>query len=837
MAKQNPEQKLRKLKLLEEKKRLINGLPHLYGMKFYPWMREYFDSQNKVCLLCAANQIGKSSIQIRKMIHWATEPKLWPVLWPHRTPRQFWYLYPSSFIGSIEVEKKWIPEFLPRDEFKTHPIYGWHLDYRSKYVQALHFNSGISVYMKTYSQDPQDLQSGTCLWRHASILTNRGVLPISEVAVSDYVLGGTGWNRVVASSVRLADVLEVSFSNGTRLVGTSEHPVLSSGEWVGLGELQQSGACVSLCEKSAFVLNIAAYLFHKMWPVITNHRLALLFIAKNGKHTIIKKFLQVSLSITKTITLAITEFQIWASCLTQIIPGITERADGNLSASDGLLYAVAVVPNSNQGTPSNRIIAALIVREKQILNTLSALTAEKKLKEGWTQRRFFAQKSVQTLVIKKQEIQLSSINASTVVKNSKQDQVPLFAAPSFVTGGSIIKTEGFQKIRSALNAATNLILWSTIKSVAPIGAARSLEKKENVYNLQVDGDHTYFANGILVHNCDAIWTDEELPAPLWDELQARLFASAGYFSAVFTPTLGQEFWREAFMNKGYKERFPDAFKRQVKMRSCLLYEDGTPSFWTEERIQQIALGCKSDAEVRRRVEGEFVMDSGLVYPGFSPEKNLVEPKEIPPDWLVYCGVDSGSGGKFNHPAAISFTAVSPDFRQGLVFKGRRFDGITTTAADLVQYVMEMSQDVKNTIVGVYYDFAAADLKEIAMRMGANWIPAEKSHLIGQQILNVGMKTGMLNIFNTDELAPLVSELKSLKISTNKNNAADDAIDAMRYSCTKIPWDWSAINEIKPIAAPHKSEIEIRREYFMNPEKDEETIEREFEDYNSLIGNY
>ena len=27
--------------------------------------------------------------------------------------------------------------------------------------------------------------------------------------------------------------------------------------------------------------------------------------------------------------------------------------------------------------------------------------------------------------------------------------------------------------------------------------------KEKVYNLQIDGSHEYFANGILVHNCDA----------------------------------------------------------------------------------------------------------------------------------------------------------------------------------------------------------------------------------------------------------------------------------------------------------------------------------------------
>ena len=494
------ERKLEKLALLEQKKKLIHGLPHLHGYKMYPWMRRYFESQNRVSLVCSANQIGKSSIQHRKIVNWATDQSLWKTLWPHMNhPRQFWLLYPSSYVATIEFEKKISVESLPQGEFKNDPVYGWEAEYRARYIQAIHFKSGVSVYFKTYSQDPQDLQSGSAA---------------------------------------------------------------------------------------------------------------------------------------------------------------------------------------------------------------------------------------------------------------------------------------------------------------------------------------------------AIFTDEELPENLWSELQARLFATNGYFHAVFTPTLGQEFWREALEMKGYKERFPEALKIQVSMYDCMLYEDGTPSFWTNERINQIKSGCKSEAEIQRRVYGKFVLDSGLRYSGFSPSRNIIEPKPIPNDWYIYCGVDSGSGGKFNHPAAVTFVAVSPDFRNGYIFKGRRFDGITTTASDLVQYVMEMSSEVKNPITGVYYDFAAADLREIAMRMGANWIPAEKSHQIGEQVLNVGFKNSMLSIFNLEELSPLVSELKSLKLSTNKNNAIDDAIDSMRYACTKVPWDWSAINEKAPIPERQKTEVEIRRETFMNPEKDEETIEAEFEAYNDLLGaNY
>ena len=91
-------------------KELRDDLPHLYGQKFYPWSREFFESRNRMNLLCAANQIGKSSIAIRKNIEWACNKKLWPSLWDS-TPKQFWYFYPSDEVATIEVEKKWVPEF------------------------------------------------------------------------------------------------------------------------------------------------------------------------------------------------------------------------------------------------------------------------------------------------------------------------------------------------------------------------------------------------------------------------------------------------------------------------------------------------------------------------------------------------------------------------------------------------------------------------------------------------------------------------------------------------------------------------------------------------------
>jgi hypothetical protein len=152
--------KQEEIALLVEKAKLESNLPHIYGWNWYKWAKEFFESRNRMNFLCAANQISKSSTQIRKCIEWATNQDLWPSLWRSR-PMQFWYLYPSKDVTDIEFETKW-KLFLPKPELKEHPIYGWWEEKRNKHLFAIHFNSGVHVYFKTYQQDVQHLQTGTC---------------------------------------------------------------------------------------------------------------------------------------------------------------------------------------------------------------------------------------------------------------------------------------------------------------------------------------------------------------------------------------------------------------------------------------------------------------------------------------------------------------------------------------------------------------------------------------------------------------------------------------------------------------------------------------------------
>lgn len=142
------------------KQQLKEGLPFLYGWPWYKWAREFYESQNKMNFLCAGNQLSKSSTQIRKCINWATDQSLWPTLWA-RKPTQFWYLYPSGKQVSAEFETKW-KQFLPTGKYKKDRYYGYAVERSGATITAIHFASGVHVYFKTYMQNSQALQSGSC---------------------------------------------------------------------------------------------------------------------------------------------------------------------------------------------------------------------------------------------------------------------------------------------------------------------------------------------------------------------------------------------------------------------------------------------------------------------------------------------------------------------------------------------------------------------------------------------------------------------------------------------------------------------------------------------------
>jgi phage terminase large subunit-like protein len=290
----------------------------------------------------------------------------------------------------------------------------------------------------------------------------------------------------------------------------------------------------------------------------------------------------------------------------------------------------------------------------------------------------------------------------------------------------------------------------------------------------------------------AVFCDEELPENYYDEIKFRLAATDGYFHMVCTPTLGQQFWKDAIepTNKE-KEKFPDALKMQVSMYECLTYEDGSSTPWTIKRIKNIESDCRNELEVQKRVHGKFVREGNVKYGDFDPNVNVVEPYDIS-GWHLYAGVDIGTGGG-RHPASIVFVAVRPDYKKAAVYQGWRGDkGTLTSSGDILEKFRLMRGSQK--FIGQFYDHHARDFFIVASRVGEAFIPAEKGQELGTDMINTLFKNRVLDIFDLPELAPLADELCNLHADTPKKDAVDDYIDGMRYAITRIPWDWTAVGE-------------------------------------------
>jgi len=347
--------------------------------------------------------------------------------------------------------------------------------------------------------------------------------------------------------------------------------------------------------------------------------------------------------------------------------------------------------------------------------------------------------------------------------------------------------------------------------------------------------------------------DEECPMEHFNEIQARLFASDGYFMMVFTATLGQLYWDQAIEKIGTpEERHPEALKIQVSMYDCLHYDDGTPSHWTKERIARAIAKCSNEAEVQRRVFGRFVRTEGLMFESLTSDNISVEPHPLPRNWYNYSGVDPGTGGTSGHPSAIVFVAVSPDYKHGRVWRVWRGDKVLTSSIDILNKHTEMKGGRRFVVQS--YDYQAKDFFIVASRRGESFVKADKSRDAGFQLVNTLFKTGALKIQKADsEAEKLIQEITSLPAVYDKSRSgeravADDLVDALRYCVMAIPWDLSdyEIPSEDEVTKPEKqptplSESERRRLWFMGklPEEPgldhEKSVEEELDELNELSG--
>lgn len=306
--------------------------------------------------------------------------------------------------------------------------------------------------------------------------------------------------------------------------------------------------------------------------------------------------------------------------------------------------------------------------------------------------------------------------------------------------------------------------------------------------------------------------DEEPDASIVPEVQTRTQAiepaDANYGNAFggikvfgFTATKSQKYFKDVFERRDEAERFPvsqgNVYKKVVSLYDCQKHISGKPSQWTNEKIDKVKAAYPTEAEINRRVYGRFQSNEGLVYQSFDSTLNVIEKRvAIPKDWMYYAGLDYGAGGT-SHPSSVVIIAVSPEYNRAYVTDVWGGTGELTTADDVLDKYLEMLGD--RQITQAFYDWACKDMHTFATRRGISINKANKDHKVGENILNSLFKNKMLTIINDEpHSSSLITEFMSLNRNVKKRFAEDDLVDATRYACSSVPWDFMDIDGIQDL---------------------------------------
>jgi len=383
--------------------------------------------------------------------------------WQHMRELMRWKQTTVSGAG-FTMKDEILPRLLISDECK-------------RLIQAIpsatYAKDGEDV-LKTTAADDDILDS--CFVAGTMIETADGPLPIEDVRVGCEVLTRKGLRKVVAAGMTnpAAKTVSVDFSDGVCITCTDSHPIYVHGRgFIPIGGLKCGDRVLTLKQLPIKELFLGDTQKTKRdISEFTSGRLETtgclelaLFIEKFGK-TPMEKFQKALTSITSMATRSITRWRICNASLLKSISASILPMNGESLCAEPLM---STGHSLRSGMP--RQMAECGTRSTQmrlpLLGCLGNLYA--KIAASLTSYWHTYQNSAQIIASRRQE--------------GKRGWISKIAHALVVA------------LRSS---ATSISKQNTIPVLA-------LNKRASetlpVFNLTVEGEHEYFANGILVHNC------------------------------------------------------------------------------------------------------------------------------------------------------------------------------------------------------------------------------------------------------------------------------------------------------------------------------------------------
>jgi hypothetical protein len=357
--------------------------------------------------------------------------------------------------------------------------------------------------------------SHVCFVAGTSVATPAGAVPIETLRAGDEVCTPIGPRRVIATGRRAAHTVECLFSNNTRTRCTLDHPFWTDRGWIAAADLTTDDTCFALPEllrseqrHDIRSLNSRAGAITAAVPAIGTTRGPASISIKRSGNAILGLFPKATTFITRMATTATTILRTWNACLrASIIDVICLSQVGSKSPS--LPWRLPAQPC----LPSGELIR-------------SGPAA-------------FARQPVRSWLPNWPASQSRRLSASTVAAHT--GPMVSCASEDSVRHAARARSEGLPALTTngehASNAAVNSASTNTqeLLPVRPVAVEKS--EPANVYNIAVEDAHCYYANGLLVSNCDCLQ-------------YVALTVNAG--------SLFQEFVRRAGRKPGQQQRYRPA---------------------------------------------------------------------------------------------------------------------------------------------------------------------------------------------------------------------------------------------------------------------------------------
>lgn len=188
--------------------------------------------------------------------------------------------------------------------------------------------------------------------------------------------------------------------------------------------------------------------------------------------------------------------------------------------------------------------------------------------------------------------------------------------------------------------------WARLESISRVEPGSS--GGTTVYNLEVEGAHTYLANGVLVHNCQ----DQQNLDELLDSILPPMMGAGArlILSGVFPEVPAGRFWREAGWVERNGQWFQEPSGRFSRHNWGRLSNVHLPDPWGDLQRYLAATGFSiNDPRIIRDWQGKPAFDPNATAYRYNQERNGY--KAVMPDWLRLL---FANGGKDDRGRQLKF---------------------------------------------------------------------------------------------------------------------------------------------------------------------------------------